>query len=149
MKFTKEVLTMKKIFGTLLLCTLLVSAGTIYASGNPAQNLVDWYEDSFQKKGEELGAATATGMVSVFKEVNSLLKESEKDTDTAIVNLSDQQVIEAKAGIEAYQFDTSKDLYETVAELKNVNFDNYVDGLNIEAEIEQDFEKMIEEVFNE
>ncbi len=149
MKFTKEVFTMKKILGTLLLFTLLVSAGTIYANGNPAQNLLDWYENSLQKKSEELGVATATGMIVVFKEVNSFLKESKKDTDTAIVNVSDQQVIEAKAGIEAYQFETSKDLNETVAELKDVNFDNYVDGLNIEAEIERDFEKMIEEVFNE
>ena len=48
-----------------------------------------------------------------------------------------------------YQTETIKSLNDTVAELENVNFDDYVDELNIEEKINQDFEQMVEEVFSE
>lgn len=78
MKHTKEVFTLKKILGIFLVFTLLVGAGTIYASGNPGQNLSEWYKNAFHKESEKLGAATATGMILVLKEVNIFVKESKK-----------------------------------------------------------------------
>ncbi len=139
---------MKKGIGIFLLCTFLLSAGTIYASGNSTQNLSDWYKKAFQKESETLGAVTATGMIVVYKKVNAFVKESKKDIDTAIASFSGNQVKDAKSGIEKYQAGTIKNLNDTVAELENVNFDEYVNGLNIEAEIDQDFEQMVEEVFS-
>ncbi|NYF23614.1 hypothetical protein [Sporosarcina sp. JAI121] len=138
---------MKKVLSTFLLITLLFSAGTIYASSNSAQNLSDWYKKAFQKESEELGAATATGMISIFIGVNTSLKEAKKDIDTVIASIRGQRINDAKSGIERYQTKTINSLNTTVAELENVNFDEYVDGLHIEEEIDQDFEKMVEEVF--
>lgn len=140
---------MKKVLATFLLFTLLVSVGTIYASNNSAHNLSDWYKGSFQKVSEELGATTATGMISIFKKVNTFRADSRVSIDTAIATFSSSQVKDAKSSIEKKRADTIKSLNHTVAELENVNFDEYVDELNIEAEIEQDFEQMVEEVFNE
>jgi len=149
MKLTKEVPTMKKILGIVLVFTLLIGVGTIYANGNPGQNLSEWYKNAFHKESGKLGAATATGMILVFKEVNAVVKESKKSIDNALASFRDDKVKEAESGIEKYQADTISSLNATVAELENVNFDDYVDKLNIEAQIDQDFEQMVEDVFSE
>jgi len=147
MKLPKEVLTMKKNLGIFLVFTLLVGAGTIYASGHPGQNLSEWYKKAFQKESESLGAETATGMNLIFKEVTAFLKESKKDIDDAIAGISGSQVNDAKTSIERQQTETINNLNATVTELENVNFDEYVEKQNIEAQIDQDFEQMVEDVF--
>ncbi len=140
---------MKIVLGIFLVFTLLVGAGTIYANSNPGQNLSEWYKNAFHKESEKLGAATATGMILVFKEVNVFVKESKKSIDTAIAGFSDKQVNDAKTSIEGYQTETINSLNNKVTELENVNFDDYVDKQNIEAQIDQDFEQMVEDVFSE
>ena len=89
---------MKKVLGIFLVFALLLSAGTIYASGNPGQNLSEWYKNAFHKESEKLGAATATGMVLLFKEVNTFVKESRKGIDDALASFRDDNVKEAKSG---------------------------------------------------
>ncbi|MEK4406339.1 hypothetical protein MKZ26_18435 [Sporosarcina sp. FSL K6-6792] len=140
---------MKKILGIFLVFTLLVGAGTIYASGNPGQNLSEWYKNAFHKESEKLGAATATGMILVLKEVNIFVKESKKSIDDALGSFRDDKVKEAESGIEKYQADTINSLNATVVQLENVNFDDYVDKQNIEAQIDQEFDQMVEDVFSE
>lgn len=149
MKSTKEVSTMKKILGFVLVFTLLIGAGTIYASGNPGQNLFQWYKNAFHKESEKLGAATATGMILVLKEVNVFVKESKKSIDDALASFRDDKVKEAESGIEKYQADTINSLNATVNKLENVNFNDYMDKQYIEAQIDQEFEKMVEDVFSE
>lgn len=149
MKSTKEVSTMKKILGFVLVFTLLIGVGTIYASGNPGQNLSQWYKNAFHKESEKLGAATATGLIMVFKEVNVFVNESQKSIDDALASFRDDKVKEAESGIEKYQADTINSLNATVNKLENVNFNDYVDKQNIEAQIDQEFEKMVEDVFSE
>jgi len=149
MKSTKEVSTMKKIIGFVLVFTLLIGVGTIYANANPGQNLSEWYKNEFRKESEKLGAATATGMISVFKEVNAFVKESKKDIDDALASFRDDKVKEAESGIEKYQADTINSLNASVIQLENVNFDDFVDKQDIEAQIDQEFELMVEEVFGE
>ncbi|MBO0588890.1 hypothetical protein [Sporosarcina sp. E16_8] len=140
---------MKKVLGIVLLFTLLLSAGKIYASGNPAQNLSDWYKNSFQKESGKLAVATTAGMLVVFKEVNSFVKESKKSIEDALASFGDDKMKEAESGIEEYQSNALNSLSDTVAGLENVNFDDYVDKLNIEAEMDKDFENMVEELFSE
>lgn len=149
MKSTKEVSTMKKILGFVLVFTLLIGAGTIYANANPGQNLSEWYKNAFHKESEKLGTATATGMILVFKEVNDFVKESKKDIDDVLASFRDDKVKEAESVIEKYQADTINSLNATVIQLENVNFDDYVDKQDIEAQIDQEFEKMVEDVFSE
>jgi len=149
MKSTKEVSTMKKILGFVLVFTLLIGAGTIYADADPGQNLSEWYKNEFRKESEKLAAATATGLIVVFKEVNVFVNESKKSIDDALASFRDDKVKEAESGIEKYQADTINSLNATVIQLENVNFDDYVDKQNIEAQIDQEFELMVEEVFSE
>src|SRR5690606_37194059 len=99
MKSTKEVSTMKKILGFVLVFTLLIGAGTIYANANPGQNLSEWYKNEFRKESEKLGAATATGMIMVFKEVNVFVNESKNSIDDALAIFRDDKVKEAESGI--------------------------------------------------
>ena len=138
---------MKKAFGIFLVCAFLLGAGTIYASGNAGQNLLDWYKGSFQVKSEKLGSVTATGIAMTMKEVNTFLEESKTSIEDKLAIFHGDKVKDAKSSIEEYQAETIKSLTDTVAELENVNFDDYVDELNIEAEIDQEFEKIVEEVF--
>ena len=140
---------MKKVLGIILVFTLLVGAGTIYASSNAGQNLSDWYKKAFQKESESLGAETAKGMILVFTKVNAFVKESKNDIDSAIAGFSDKQVNDAKTSIEGYQVETINSLNATVTELENVNFDDYVEKQNIEEQIDQEFEQMLEDVFSE
>jgi len=149
MKLTKEVSTMKKVLGIFLVFTLLVGAGTIYASSNSGQKLSEWYKDTFHKESEKLGASTANGMILVLKEVNAVVKESKKNIDDTLASFRDGKVNDAESGIEKYQAETINSLNATVAELENVNFDEHVDKLNIEAQIDQEFEQMVEDVFSE
>ncbi|MFD1929205.1 hypothetical protein ACFSFY_14275 [Sporosarcina siberiensis] len=140
---------MKKVLGIILLFSFLISAGTIYASGNSGQNLSDWYKKAFQTESEKLGATSATGMVLVFKEVNLLVEETKKSIEDALTSFRDIKVKEAESGIEKYRAETISSLNATVTELENVNFDDYVDKLNINAQIDKDFEQMIEDVFSD
>lgn len=66
-----------------------------------------------------------------------------------MASFRDDKVKEAESGIEKYQADTINSLNATVNKLENVNFNDYVDKQNIEAQIDQEFEKMVEDVFSE
>ena len=136
---------LKKRLGAFLLFIFLLGGGTIYAKGTPGQNLADWYEGSFLVESEKLGGATVTGLMGAIKEVNSFLDESQQHIDDTLAIFRSDKVKEAEVGIKEYQAKTIKSLHDTVAELENVNFDHYVDELNIEA----DLDKVVEEVFNE
>ncbi|MEK5037224.1 hypothetical protein [Sporosarcina sp. FSL K6-3457] len=138
---------MKKMFGVFLVCVLLLGAGTIYANGHAGQNLFDWYKGSFQKKSEKLGSVTATEITLAIKEVNTFLQESKASIDDKLAIFHGDKVKEAKSSIEAYQTQTITSLNDMIVELENISFDDYVDELNIEAEMDQDFEKIVEEVF--
>ena len=140
---------MKKILGFVLVFTLLIGAGTIYASTNPGQNLSEWYKNAFHNESEKLGAATANGLIMVLKEVNVFVNESKKSIDDALVNFRDDKVKESESSIEKYQTDTINSLNATAIQLENINFDDYVDKQDIEAQIDQEFELMVEEVFGE
>lgn len=148
-KNSKEVVTLKKRLGAFLLFTFLLGGGTIFANGSPGQNLADWYEDSFLVESEKLGVATVTGLREAIKEVNSFLGESQQHIDDTLAIFRNDKVKEAEVGIKEYQAKTIKSLHDTVAELENVNFAQYVDELNMEAEIEADLDKMVEEIFSE
>ena len=140
---------MKKVLGIFLVFAFLLGAGTIYASMNPGQNLSAWYKDSFLEDSKTVGAATATGIIVLLKDVNVFLEESKKSIDVALASFSDDKVRETEADIEEYKTNTINSLNNTVAELESVNFDDYVDKQNIEAEIVLEFEKMVEEVLSE
>lgn len=41
---------MKKVLGIVLVFTILIGAGTIYANGNTGQNLSEWYKNAFHEE---------------------------------------------------------------------------------------------------
>ena len=89
---------MKKILGVFLLFTFLLGTGTIYASVNPGKYLSDWYKNSFLKESEKLGAATATGLIVVLKEVDAFLEVSKESIDDTLAIFLGDKVKDANTG---------------------------------------------------
>lgn len=141
--------TIKKIFGIILTFTFLIGAGSIYANVDSAANLSNWYENSFQKKSSELGAATGTGIFKTLKNANIFVIGTKETISITLESFRDKQVEKVVAEIVDYQNDIENQIDSTVTELEKENFDDYVEKAKVEEEIEQDIESILEEVLNE
>lgn len=133
-----------------ILALLVVGAGaTIYAKSGSAQNVADWYKDSFQEKSEVLGSFTAVELITNLSEFNQFVTESKKSLNAMIAVLVDEKTSDTQSSIEMQHAELVNELNETVADLQQDNFDEYVDELNIEAELMVEVEKVLEELVNE
>ncbi|MBU0905137.1 MAG: hypothetical protein KKF57_08060 [Firmicutes bacterium] len=140
---------MKKLIGIIIASSVLVSAGSIYANVDPATKLSNWYDHSFQKESEKLGAETADGLFSMLMQVQLFIKESKASIDSSIVSFTAGRVKELASEMDRIQNDTKNRLDETVSQLKKENFDNYAENANIEEQVEQDIENILEDVLYE
>ncbi len=140
---------MKKLIGIIIASSVLVSAGSIYANVDPATKLSNWYDHSFQKESEKLGAETAVGLIKVFTQFQGIMKKSKDSIDSSIVSFAADRVKEVALEISRIQNDTENRLDETVSELKKENFDDYAENANIEEELDQSFEEILKEVLSE
>ena len=140
---------MKKILGIIIATSVLFSAGTIYANVDPATKLSNWYERSFQKESEKLGAETAVGLWKTLAQVKVFIDESKNSFDRSIVSFTADRVKEVTAEIEKIKNDTENRLDQTVSELKEENFDDYAENADIEVQVEQDIENILKDVLNE
>ena len=141
---------MRRIFIIGILALFLIGAGTtIYAKSNSAQNLSDWYKDSFQQKSGLVGSLTAVELVTSLSEFNQFITGSKKSLDAMIAVLFEEKTSDVQSSIEMQHAEMVDELEETVAALQQDNFDEYVDELNIEAELTMEVEKMLEELLNE
>jgi hypothetical protein len=145
----KGMVTIKKIFGIILTFTFLIGAGSIYANVDSAANLSNWYENSFQKKSSELGAATATGIFKTLKNVNVFVVGTKDTIGSTIESFRDEQVKKVVAEIVDYQNDIESQIGTTVTELEKENFDDYAEKAKVEEDIEEDIENILEEVLSE
>jgi len=145
----KGMVTIKKIFGIILTFTFLIGAGSIYANVDSAANLSNWYENSFQKKSSELGAATVTGIFKTLKNANLFVVGTEETIGSTIESFREEQVEKVVAEIVDYQNDIESQIDSTVTELEKVNFNDYAEKAKVEEEIEQDIENILEEVLSE
>ena len=133
-----------------VLTILLVGAGSsIYAKTNPVQNLSDWYKSSFQQKSENLGTVTATEIIKGLADFNQFVSGSKSTLNAMIVALGDDGARDTQTEIEMHHAKLVQELNETVVDLQQENFDDYVDKQTIEVEITREVEKIVEELVNE
>ena len=141
---------MRKILSICVLTILLVGAGSsIYAKTNPAQNLSDAYKSAFQQKSETLGAVTAAQIIKGLADFNQFVSGSKTTLDAMIAALGDDGARDTQSEIDMRHAELVQELNETVVDLQQENFDDYVDELTIEAEITREVEKIVEELVNE
>lgn len=141
---------MKKVLGSCILLFILLSAGTtIYAYSNLTQNLYSWYEDAFQQKSEILGTVTGVQIADGLADFNQFVTESKKSFHTVLDILRDESIKNTQTDIEIQQAEMVKELNEIVADLEQDSFDDYINELNIEADITFEVEQMIEELLDE
>lgn len=140
---------MKKLIGIIIASSVLVSAGSIYASVDSATKLSNWYNQSFQKESEKLGAETGVGLWNMLSQVQGFIKESKTSINDSMVSFTANRVKEVASEINRIQNDTENRLDETVTELKKENFDDYAENANIEEELNQSFEEILKEVLKE
>ena len=140
---------MKKIFGIIIAFSVLFSAGSIYAKVDSAANFSNWYENSFQKESGRLGATTAAGIWTNANHVRTFVSESKIEIDSSIESFRDEQVRKVIAGILEFRDDNKSRLEQTVTDLKQENFDDYVENVNIEETVDQDIKNILEDVLSE
>lgn len=141
---------MRKFLTICVLTILLVGAGSsIYAKTNPVQHLSDWYKSAFQQKSEILGAVTATQIIKGLADFNQFVSGSKSTLNAMIAALGDDGARDTQSEIDMRHAELVQEVNETVVELQQENFDDYVDKLTIEAEITRDVEKIVEELVNE
>jgi len=140
---------MKKLIGIIIASSVLVSAGSIYANVDSATKLSNWYDHSFQKESEKLGAETAVGLVKTVGQVKIFLSESRELLETSIVNYTADRAKEVVSEINKINNDNENRIEQTVSELKKENFDDYAENANIEEELNQSFEEILKEVLSE
>ena len=105
---------MKKLIGIIIASSVLVSAGSIYANVDPATKLSNWYDHSFQKESEKLGAETAVGLFKVFKQFQGIMEESKASINSSIASFTADRVKEVALEISRIQNDSENRLDETV-----------------------------------
>ncbi|TQR21678.1 hypothetical protein [Psychrobacillus vulpis] len=74
--------------------------------------------------------------------------ESIHSFDSAIENFGDNQKKEAQASIQRYQSDKRSELEQTVSDLQNNSFDNYVENVKLDGEIDSEIHNILTEVFS-
>ena len=141
---------MRKILSVCILTILLIGTGSsIYAKTNSTQNLSDWYKSAFQQKSEILGSVTATQIIKGVANFNQFVSGSKNTFDAVIAALGDDSARDTQSEIEMRHAEFVQELNETVIDLQQETFDDYVDELNIEVEITREVEKIVEELVNE
>ena len=141
---------MRKILSVCILTILLIGTGSsIYAKTNLAQNLSVWYKSAFQQKSEILGSVTATQIIKGVANFNQFVSGSKNTFDAVIAALGDDSARDTQSEIEMRHAEFVQELNETVIDLQQETFDDYVDELNIEVEITREVEKIVEELVNE
>lgn len=141
---------MRKFLSICIITILLVGAGaTIYVKANSAQNLSNWYKNAFQQKSEIMGSITATQIIKGVAGFSQFVSGSKNNFDAVIVALGDDSARDTQSEIEMRHAELVQELNEAVVDLQQETFDDYVDELNIEAEITREVEEMLEELVNE
>lgn len=141
---------MRRILSVGILVFLLVGAGTtIFAKSNTAQNIFDWYEGEFQQKSKDFGSIAAGELLTSLNNFNQFVTGSEKSLDAMFAVLFDEKTSDTQSNIEMQHAKLVNELNETVTELQQGDSDEYVDKLNIEAELTMEVEKILEELLNE
>lgn len=140
---------MKKIIGIIVASSVLLGAGTMFAKSDPAANLSNWYEHSFQNESEKLGAETGSGLWKMFSNVRIFVSEAKQSLDSSLASFTTKRVSEAISEIEQYNIDTENRLHQTVSELKDENLKVYSKNANTNEDIEEDIEQSVEEILED
>jgi hypothetical protein len=140
---------LKKIIGIIIASSVLFFAGSIYANVDPASKLSNWYDHSFQKGSERLGAETAVGLFKTVVQVKTILNESREYLESSIVSYTADRVKEVVSEINQISTDNENRIEQTVSDLEKENFDDYAENANIEEELDQSFEEILEDVLTE
>lgn len=142
-------ITVKRVIGILIVATIFFGAGTIFAKGDSATKLSNWYSDLFQKESEEIETIIASGIRTSYIQAGTFLLESKNHFDSSIKNFRDNQITEVEVGIKKYLDHTKNRILEKVADLNEENFDDYLETVKIDEEIEGDVEEILKEVIEE
>lgn len=138
----------KNRLGILLLFTVILFSGFIFANVQAASTLSDWYTETIHKE-DEVNSTLENGIWTSFKELGEFLVEAKEHATTLIEKSRTIQVDESKANLDTAVTRIKEQVNQTVTDLENEDFDAYVNSRNIEDEIEQEVVTMLEEILGE
>ena len=139
---------MKKVVGIILVFFVLIGSSTIYASGLPRTSLSKWYGQTYQLEREVVGVVTSTSIREVLVEIKLLLSESKDKFDSEVSSFLDTQVEETNSNLRGFSNETKDSLAESISDLEEVSFDEYMDEELVKEEVGQEVESLLADVLN-
>lgn len=133
----------------MLIISVFLCAGTIYAHVDATAPLSNWYTDTFQKEDEKIGSTAESEVWIAFKQLETFLIGARGKTDSTIEDTQNKLVEKVKAGIDEEVTHINYQLNMSVTELEKENFDDYVKNRAIEEDIEQEVAAILAEILSE
>ncbi|WP_040227236.1 hypothetical protein [Bhargavaea cecembensis] len=128
---------------------LVVGAGAVHATGMQGGSLSGWYEGAFQKERERIAGFAGEEMTRLLAGIGAFALEAGEWAEEQIVSLTETEEERAKRELEAREAEIRSQLESTAARLEEDLKDGITDHEQLEAEIESDVTRLLEEILNE
>ena len=132
---------------TVILCIFL-SARTMYANVLAGESLSMQYETILQNIQNVTLDNTTKEVSSRFEEIDELIVELKMGNQTKIETTTAEILKRTNKNIDDYRSEYKRMLDETVATLKQTNFDDYVNKEEIEEGIDQNVGNSLNDMLN-
>ncbi|MET3575006.1 hypothetical protein ACFFIY_04880 [Bhargavaea ullalensis] len=128
---------------------LVVGAGVVHAASMPASSLSGWYEGAFQKESEKLAGAAGEEMARLLAGIGAKVLEAGEWAEEQVVSLTETEEQRAERELNARTAEIQSQLEQTASRLEAELKESTTDSKQLEAEIEADVTRILEEVLNE
>ena len=132
---------------TVILCIFLISR-TMYANVLAGESLSMQYETILQNIQNVTLDNTTKEVSSRFEEIDELIVELKMGNQTKIETTTAEILKRTNKNIDDYRSEYKRMLDETVATLKQTNFDDYVNKEEIEEGIDQNVGNSLNDMLN-
>ncbi|MFC7363969.1 MULTISPECIES: hypothetical protein [Bhargavaea] len=126
--------------------TLIAVAGTMhaYASGS----LSGWYEDAFRKESEGIAAEAEQHTAELLADFGTYVMSAKNRLGADILDLGEAEEERVARELEAHRLKLEAELKQSAAAIKEDLKDGTA-GKQLEAEIESDVNRILEDVLSE
>jgi len=135
----------KKLTATVF--ALIAAAGVVhaYATGS----LSGWYEDAFQKESEGITAAAEDKAAQMLADIGIFVMGTQKNLADGIVKLTETEEERAAREMQARRAELEAELETAAADIEEDLKDGITDRNHLEAEVESDVIRILEDVLSE
>lgn len=128
-------------------CVLIAGAGVVHAQATGS--LSGWYEDAFQKESEEITVLVEDKAAHMLADLGTFVMETQRNLSEEITKLTETEEERVARELKAQQAELEADLKTAAAAIEKDLENGITDRDHLEAEIESDVHRLLEDVLNE